>query len=393
VSARLARLLNVHDMPLALTLAVMSGVLILALAIPFTVIPLLALELLGDAQRVSAFYLVAGVVGLGGALVVPMMIDRMGRRWISIASAACIVAAAIMMPSRTVWALYLGTVLYTFGFFALDIAINVAIMERIPRQTFVRFEAVRMACLGAGFTLGPWLGVVIADKIGLWSPFFLMGALTTAVCIFVLAKGLVVDRKTMGGAHSNPLRFIPRFLSQPRLRLAYLLALFRSSWWNIFFIYAPIYAVENGFSDESAGLVVSMGAAAVMLAPLWSRLGGPLGMRRFLALGYATTGITALVMAAFSDIPMLGLSLLVVACIFASWLDAVGNSPFVRAVRPHERAEMMSLYTTYRDVGRVLPQGAFSVLLLVFPLPAVFVFTGAGMLTATWFTRFIPKRY
>ncbi|MDG2480407.1 MAG: MFS transporter, partial [Alphaproteobacteria bacterium] len=178
MSAFLTRFLNVHDIPLALTFAVMSGVLILGLAIPFTVIPLLALELLGDAQRVSAFYLVAGVIGLVGALVVPMMIDRFGRRWVSIGSTLCIVAAAIMMPTRTVWALYLGTILYTFGFFAIDIAINVAIMERIPRKTFVRFEAVRMACLGAGFTLGPWLGVFISDRIGLWSPFFLMGALT-----------------------------------------------------------------------------------------------------------------------------------------------------------------------------------------------------------------------
>ena len=97
VSAFLTRFLNVHDIPLALTFAVMSGVLILGLAIPFTVIPLLALELLGDAQRVSAFYLVAGVIGLVGALVVPMMIDRFGRRWVSIGSTLCIVAAAIMM--------------------------------------------------------------------------------------------------------------------------------------------------------------------------------------------------------------------------------------------------------------------------------------------------------
>jgi MFS family permease len=393
VSAILARLLNVQDIPLALTFAVMSGVLILGLAIPFTVIPLLALDLLGDAQRVSEFYLVAGVIGLGGALVVPALIDRFGRRWISIASTLFIVAAAIMMPTGTVWALYLGTILYTFGFFAIDIAINVAIMERIPRKTFVRFEAVRMACLGAGFTLGPWLGVFITDRIGLWSPFFLMAVLTTLVCIYALAKGLVADRKTMGGAHSNPLRFIPRFLRQPRLKLAYVLALFRSSWWNIFFIYAPIYCVENGFSDEDAGLVVSMGAAAVMFAPLWSRMGVTIGMRRFLALGYVSTGVVALVMAAFSHMPTVGVTLLILACVCASWLDAVGNSPFVRAVKPHERAEMMSLYTTYRDVGRILPQSAFSVILLVFPLPAVFVVTGAGMLTASWFTRYIPKRY
>jgi len=40
-----------------------------------------------------------------------------------------------------------------------------------------------------------------------------------------------------------------------------------------------------------------------------------------------------------------------------------------------------------------LTQSAFSAILQVFPLPAVFVVAGAGMLTASWFTRYIPKRY
>ena len=389
----LARLLNVQGIPHAFTFSLLQGILILAVSVPFTVIPLRALALLGDAQQVSAFYLGVGVVSLAGALGTPLLIQAIGRRRSLAAGALAVLVAAPMFLTDSVVALFVATALYTLGFFASDIAMNVAIMERIPRQQFIRFEALRMACLGAGFTLGPWLGVVLAEGIGLWVPFAVMVLCATGSSGYALAAGLVANRSGLGAGRANPLRFIPRFLAQPRLRLAYLLAVLRSMWWSVFFVYAPIYCVESGFTNEDAGMVVSLGAAAVMLTPLWSRLGAPLGMRRFLALSYAATGCVALVMVAFADLPLAGVGLLLGACVCASWIDAVGSAPFVRAVRPLERPEMTSLYTTYRDVGRIVPQGAFAVVLLVLPLSAVFALAGVAMLTASWFSRYIPRRY
>lgn len=50
-SAALARLLNVTGIPHAFTLALLNGCHVFGFALPLTVIPLLALDLLGDAQR------------------------------------------------------------------------------------------------------------------------------------------------------------------------------------------------------------------------------------------------------------------------------------------------------------------------------------------------------
>ena len=66
---------------------------------------------------------------------------------------------------------------------------------------------------------------------------------------------------------------------------------------------------------------------------------------------------------------------------------------FLRAARGHERAEMTAVFITYREVAQLGPPGVFSVLLTVFALPAVFVVSGASMVSMLIFTRYIPKRF
>lgn len=393
MALRLARLLNVEGIPNAFTFALMQGLLIFALALPVTVVPLRALDLLGSAQAVSSFYLHIGIVSLAGALGLPIILERLGRVRMMVIGLACVTACGVLYPVPSVTALYVATILYTFGFFAVEIVLNIVIMERITRRSFLHFEALRMGMLGVGFALGPWLGVKLSGDVGPWSPFAAMAAVTLLVGIWSLARRFVTSAAGSIRGHGNPLRFIPRFVRQPRILVAYVLALTRSSWWNTFFIYAPIYCVNNGYSEEDAGLVVSLGALFVVPAPFWGRIGARFGVRRHLIIGYVATGIAAAAATALAGFPTAGIAMLLVACLCASWLDAVGNAPFVRAVHPHERTEMTSLYTTYRDFGRIVPQGVFTALLLIFPLPAVFVCAGIGMLVGAWYSRYIPARY
>ncbi len=390
---RLARVLNIEGIPNAFELATIQGLLILALAIPVTVLPLHALELLGSTQQVSVFFLCIGIAGLGGALAFPFMLERLGRPRLAFAGLGGILMSALLFPLDDALALFVAVVLYVWGFFSVDLIFNIVIMERIERRSFVRFEAVRMSLLGVAFALGPWAGVKLATDIGTAAPFAAMAALALTTVAWGFRRRLVTAGKGVIPGHGNPLRFIPRFMKQPRLRVAYVLALTRSSWWATFFTYAPIYCVNNGFSAEDAGIVVSLGSFFVVLAPLWGKLGAPFGMRRLLIAGYLATAVTALAMVAMARLPDICIVLGLVTCLCASWLDSVGNAPFVRAVHPHERAEMMSLYTTYREFGRIIPQGMFTVALLVLPLPAVFAIGGLGMTIGAWYSRYIPKRY
>ncbi len=63
-----------------------------------------------------------------------------------------------------------------------------------------------------------------------------------------------------------------------------------------------------------------------------------------------------------------------------SALDAVGNIPFLRAVRARERAQMTTVFRTYLDISELLPPALFALLLSFFGLASVFLATGLWML-------------
>ncbi len=190
----------------------------------------------------------------------------------------------------------------------------------------------------------------------------------------------------------QPLANIGRFWRQPRLRLAWSVAVGRSAWWGMFFVYGPIFVVSNGLDEVTAGLVVSAGNGVLFLAPVVVWLSRRTGVRRVIVTAFAVGGACSAAVGLCSGRPWLGVGLPVTAALCAAALDAVGNIPFLRSVRRHERAEMTSVFSTYRDIGELLPPGVFSVLLELFRLPAVFFAGGGAMLVFAALSRSLPRR-
>ncbi|MGO8866687.1 MAG: hypothetical protein ACLQME_09315, partial [Alphaproteobacteria bacterium] len=121
-------------------------------------------------------------------------------------------------------------------------------------------------------------------------------------------------------------------------------------------------------------------------------LGRRYGLRRLLLAGYAAAGVLTLTAALATALPPLGAVMLVLAALGAETLDGAGNLLFLRAVHPYERAEMTTVFVSYRDLAQLAPPAAFSVLLSLFSLPSVFVAGGLMMLALATQTRHIPRR-
>ncbi len=160
----------------------------------------------------------------------------------------------------------------------------------------------------------------------------------------------------------------------------------------MFFIYTPIYAVTAGLGADAGGLIVSAGAASILVVTFWGWIGRRYGLRRLMVGGYAATGLLPLAVGAAAGAPWLSVALLVAACFGACSIDGAGNVPFLRAVRPRERPEMTTVYASYRDTARLSIPGIFSLVLQVFALPAVFVTSGLIMLGMAHLARYIPRR-
>jgi MFS family permease len=370
------------------TLAVLPRTLLI------TVLPLEALAFLGSAQKFSVLYLCVSLLGLCGSLSIPWLVHRLRRRWVFSLGALSMASAALLFTFQAFPAFVAGMVLYVFAVASLEISLNLYLMDHVPRRELNRFEPLRVFFAGSAFTLGPWLGVYVRSHLDHGAPFALTGLAVLVLFGYFwflrLTENPVVA--PMKRPPPKPLVYLPRFFGQPRLRLAWVLAVGRSAWWSMFFIYAPIYAVTSGLGEVAGGAIVSAGSACVFLAPLWGRLGRRFGMRRLLVGGYVAGGLTTMAVTVIAGVPWLGAAALLLAAFATGSIDGAGNLPFLRAVHPLERPEMTAVFATYRDASQLAPPGVFSVLLRFFELPAVFAAGGAALLVLSYYARFIPRR-
>ncbi len=359
-----------------------------------TLIPLQAFTLLGDAQAVSVLYFAVSFTNLLLSLSIPWLVRRIRRRRVFSLGALLMVAAPLLIAQATPHALVAGMVLQVFGVACLEVTLSLYLMDHIPRQQMGRFEPMRLFYAAGVWALGPWLGVYLKDQVDPWLPFMLASAaaFATLVLFWVLRLKENPAVAPAKGPPPNPIKNLAHYFEQPRLRLAWLLAFGRSAWWMMFFVYAPIYAVESGLDQVTAGAIVSIASGALFAVPLWGWIARRHGLRKLLVAAFGASGLVTLAIALAGGVPWLVAAALVAAALITGAVDGAGNVPFLRAVHPMERAEMTTVFATYRDVSQLGPPGLFALLLKAFHLPAVFIAGGIGMLVVAYYARYLPRR-
>ena len=378
--------------PTAATFVILFSLVGFVRSLLITVIPLNAHAWLGDAQKVSVLFFGVSLVGVVASLGVPWLVHRIRRRNVFALGIALTLLACGLMATGGGGGIVTGMLANVMAIAALEIALNLYIMDHIPRRELASFEPMRVFFAAGMWTLGPWLGVWLHVHVDPSTPFALTAALALATMLYFQYLRLT-DHPAVAPARTsppNPLKYLPRFFHQPRLRLAWGLAIGRSAWWSMYFVYAPIYVVNSGMGEIWAGAIVSLGTATFFLVPLWNRLGRRYGLRVLLVGGYLGTGGFTLTVALLDG--QAGVVALLLGAIAAGIIDAAGNVPFLRAVHPHERPEMTTVYNTFRGVSQMAPPGVFAILLKAFELPAVFLVGGAAMASLAWFCKYLPRR-
>lgn len=380
--------------PGAEAFAILFAVESLSRALLATVIPLQAYALLKDAQAVSLLFFAVSLAGLCGTFAVPWLVRKSARRFVYSAGALLLAAAPALLAADTITGQGAGMILRVLAVVTLTICLNLYIMDYIARRDFSRSEPMRVFYSAGAWTVGPALGVFLGIHVSPLAPF-----IASAVCALALLAYFWLLRmaespalRQPAGPTPGPLMNIKRYTSQPRLNLAWLVSVSRNAWWSLFFIYVPIYAVHSGLGEFAGGLIVSTGMALMFSLPIWGAVFRRVGMRTLLLAGFATSAASTLGAALFMNAPFAAVTLLLVAALAMVSLDAIGNMPFMLAVRPRERAEMTTVYSTYRDAAEILPPGIFSALLKVFDLPAVFVAGGIAMFAAAGLCRRLHPR-
>ena len=374
-------------------LAVLFFLISMPKTLLLSLIPVQGLRMLGDAQAVSLLYFLVSISGVIFSLSAPALARKIHARGVFFVGATVMLTSVALLSFQKPTLFIAGLALHVLGFTAMEIGLLILVMLKVPRRQLNLFEPKRVICSGSAYMMGPWLGAYFKSHIAGWLPYVVACVFVGVAILYLISLGLHrANHNEEPPKSSNPVRHVKRFVVQPRMRLAWALTVGRAGWWNMYFIYVPIYAVTTGLGEVVGGVLLSAGVGIVLSVPLWAWLGRRYGIRRLMIWSALATAAAMFTLAVVAGNPWLGAVFWLVAAAAATPMDGAGNIPFLRAVRPRERAEMTGVFMTTRDAAQLLPPGVFAVMLKFFELPSIFVASGVGMLGVAWLSRYLPKR-
>ncbi len=360
-----------------------------------SVIPITAYEILQDEQKVSVLYTMVSLFSLLGTLMVPFLIRLIARRRVYSLGVIAFAAASILLATHTIEGQAIGMSLRVMANSCVAVVLSLYIMDNVPKSELVAAESLRMALSTVAWVIGPFAGGFIFANYGLLAVHAtIVGFAILLFCLFWyfrLGDGAVI--KAAKNPPVNPLRNFVRFFRQPRLWLAWLIAFSRSAFWTTYFVYGPILMVASGQGKLAGGLFLSLGNIMLLSTLFWARTAKRIGLRKVITFCFA--GLTLFTFAAGvtgDRLPLATAAILLAGTVFASALDGVGSTPYLRAVKGRERAAMTSVYRTFIDFSDLLPQMTYAVILLYFGFGSIFIALGCLMVATTFCAwRYLPK--
>ena len=379
----------------ALTFSALFALESFARSVNATVVSLQAYDLLGSSQKVSELATLVSFIVLTISLSSPLLLARVPRRIGYSAGILCLALASVALALHVLWGQALGMILRSAGASLLNITLSLYIMDHVKRSDLARVEPIRLALSTFSWMLGPALGVMLYTGQGPWAPQVLSIAASAALLALFWYLRLHDHSIIRPGKSQqpNPLANVRRFVSQPRLRLAWLIAFGRSSFWMTFFVYGPLLMVESGLGKLAGGWLISASQVLLVGAYLFGRIARRTGVRVVIAGSLAVIAVVSIAAGtAGLARPYLAAGLLLTGALFAAALDGVGGIPFLRAVKARERPGMAAVYRTYLDISELLPSFIFALALRYFEIGSVFVILGVFEITVCWVAwRYLPK--
>lgn len=378
----------------SLNLARMSALEGFSRSILVSIVPLVALETLGTKENVALAYLLGGLLTLSITLNVGTIERYLQRRWVVTLGGSFVVMAAILLYSRSTILLPLGIGLRSAAASVYTVCLSLYIMDYIGKKDLTLNESRRTQYTGLAWLIGPALGSWLVERGYINVPFLLsiLAAMFMLIYFWRLRLG---DNQVVRAARSqasNPWYAIKRYWGQKRLRIAYSITVSRSCYWVALYVYGPIYLVEAGLPVWSAGLLLSAVSSMLFFSPYIRRISDRFGTRQVIYTGLTITGISLLALGLVGAPRPLGIVFWVTGAVGGVLLDVLGNIPFMRSVKPHERVAMTSVFSTWREASELLTPLLVSAVLVFLPFHAFFLVLALMHFGSAASTSYLPKR-
>ncbi len=364
--------------------ALLSGIEAAIRGLMISVMPLVVYDALGDARAESQLYFFVGCGSLVTGLMVPWLTRFVPRRWMYTLGTLFYMIGMSLAISGGPTAIGLALLMTAFGTVTCFVCLNAYVLDYVPRLDLGRCQSKQMLYAATSWTLGPVMGVWLRS---LWAPAPFVGGLIGAVVLlttfWILRLGNGKEISRAKGPAPNPVAYLGRFLTQPRLVLGWSFAVIRSCGWWVYVVYLPIFCVQSGLGGDLGGMALSLSNGFLYITPLMLRLVQRATVRRAVRAAFLGCGTLFCLAALASPVPWATVVLTAMASGFLVLLDVSAGLPFLMAVKPSERTEMAAIYSSFRDVSGILTPGAAWLVLMIAPLPGIFAAAGVALLSAS----------
>jgi ACDE family multidrug resistance protein len=362
--------------------ATLGGIEAVVRGSTLSVYPVLLYRAFGDAVIVSQIYFCVGILSLITGLMIPGLTRLIARRWVyTLGVAFYLISATLGMIGGGLTAAAL--LFNAMGAATCFVCYNAYVMDNIPKPDLSRLESLRLFYGGIGWSVGPFLGVLLVQ---VWHglPFVIVfcaaSVMMTIFWVLRLGNGRIISRAK--AASPNPFVYLRRFFSQPRLIASWFFVVIRSSGWWVFIVYVGIFSVQNGMSESLGGIATSTANSFLFVAPLMLRWVRRQSVRHAVRTGFLCGAICFILGTVFAPFPQATVVVMIIGAFFLVLLDICGGLPFMMSVKPSERTEMSAVYSSFRDVSGILTPGLAWFVLQFTTVSAVFAACGLLMLLA-----------
>jgi len=358
------------------------------------IVPLIALEALGSKEAVSWIYLGAAIFTMTVTLNFSLLERLLQRRWVLTLGGLFVVSASFLFYFSDGWLFGLAIGLRSAAASLFSVCLSLYVMEFINKADLTWTESRRLIFGGAAWLISPTLGLWLWSNVAGALPFILSAVMALSMLLYFWRLRLGASKVVQAAKKpaSSPLKVVPRYFKQKRLRIAYFITLTRSCYWLTLFIYGPIYVVESGLPTWMAGGLLSVAAALMFLSPLIRRTAERFGTRNVIIASLLLTSGTLIVIGLIGEARPLGLVFWLLGALGGVSLDLLCNIPFMRMVKPRERTEMTVVFSTWREMSELLTQMLIIVVLFFWPFHVFYFVLASMMLVAAYGARTLPDR-
>lgn len=376
-------------------LARLSGVEGLARSLMAGVVPLAALEALGDKQTVSIAFSCGAVFALLITINLGTLERKFHRRWVANGAIVALFTSAVFFASGSGLASGAGIGLRSAAASTFSVILTLYVMDFVGKRDLTMNESKRLFYNGGSWLIGPFLGVWLWDNVSAAAPFVLSAGLSVIVLAYYW-KLRIGPNTVIGVARqhpTSPLKTIPRYFGRKNMRIAYAITLVRSVFWVSLFVYGPLYVVEAGLNPAISGAMLSGIAALLLLSPMIRKVAEKVGTRALARAGFIVIGTGMIGLGLLGEPRAAGVGFWAFAAVGATWVDVIGNIPFMRLVKPRERVPMATVFSTWREVSEFVAPGIAAVILAMsVPFQTFYFIIGALSLLNVAVVSFLPRR-